>query len=162
MIDAKDLLKTYKNAPAFILAVAYILDDTTGGTSAALYSIFLHSLVSHLKNLAFCNDSKVGIAQWASALSLALEALYKYTPARQGDRTLMDTLIPFVSNFNETHDLGKAADASMKGAESTRTLENIFGRVSYLDSKYVHDQNVPDAGAWGLAFLLKGLAEASE
>jgi triose/dihydroxyacetone kinase / FAD-AMP lyase (cyclizing) len=70
----------------------------------------------------------------------------------------MDTLIPFVLTFSDTLDFQKASKVCMQGAESTRSLVNKFGRASYVDTQQALKENVPDAGAWGLASIISGIS----
>jgi len=44
-----------------------------------------------------------------------LTALGKYTPARVGDRTLVDALDPFVKELSDSQDLWKAVEAAREG-----------------------------------------------
>ncbi|RAL64791.1 hypothetical protein DID88_001388 [Monilinia fructigena] len=93
---------------------------------------------------------------WAKALQSASEALSKYTPAKPGDRTLVDALHPFVETLNKTGDVKKAAEASRKGAEGTKGMKASLGRTVYIGGTGF--EQVPDPGAWGLSEFFLGLA----
>ncbi|KAI8140813.1 Dak1 domain-containing protein [Fennellomyces sp. T-0311] len=140
-----------ESAPGTMLALADTIERTVGGTSSAIYCIYLNALGG---GLAKYGSDEAG---WAKASRHALDALQTYTLARVGDRTLMDALIPFVDAL-EARGVDEAAKAARKGAESTRTLEAQMGRASYLASADVKKAALPDAGAWGLAALLEGLS----
>ena len=88
-----------------------------GGTSGALYSIHLSALARGVVQTA---SSDITIVEMAHAAEFALKALGKYTPARVGDRTLVDALDPFVRELNRTHDIGKAAQAARRGYVDVR------------------------------------------
>ncbi len=123
------------------------------GTSGALYAIFMNALVHALRQLA------PGIAEpslWAAALSQSCGALGKYTPARPGDRTLVDALYPFVEILARTGNVKKAAEAARNGAESTKGMKASLGRSVYVGGDGF--EQVPDPGAWGLACFFLGLA----
>lgn len=80
----------------------------------------------------------------------------KYTPARPGDRTLIDALLPFLETLKETQgDLHAAVEAARKGAENTRGMKASLGRTVYVGD--VGD--VPDPGAVGVLRLVEGLGE---
>ena len=83
-----------------------------GGTSGALYSIYLSALA---QGVSTAKESKVTISVVAQAAEFALAALGKYTPARVGDRTLVDALDPFVRELSESHDVWKAVEAAREG-----------------------------------------------
>lgn len=100
------------NAVSGILALAGLVEDTMGGTSGALYSIYLSALA---QGVAHTKESKVTISVISKAAEFALTALGKYTPARVGDRTLVDALDPFVKELNESQDLRKAVEAAREG-----------------------------------------------
>lgn len=92
---------------------------------------------------------------FADALDGALQALMKYTPAREGDRTMLDCLIPFVNTLKSSGDARQALDAAAKGVEETKQMEAKLGRSTYLDESAT--KGVPDPGAYGLLKLLQGV-----
>ena len=121
------------------------LEVNMGGTSGALYCIFLSSLAQELRTAPTFPDALAG----------ALGHLLKYTRARLGDRTCLDCLIPFVETLQKTGDKGQAFGEAEKGVESTKKLEAKLGRSSYLDESAT--RGVPDPGAYGLLKLLEGM-----
>ena len=116
-----------------------------GGTSGALYCIFLAAFAQFLGT-----SSSV-----AEALVSAKDHLLQFTRARKGDRTCLDCLIPFVETLLETGDPQLALKAAGEGVERTKDLEARLGRSSYLDEAAT--KGVPDPGAYGLLKLLEGL-----
>jgi dihydroxyacetone kinase len=124
------------------------LEVNMGGTSGALYCIFLSSLAQNLWDAP----------TFADGLQGALDSLLKYTRARLGDRTCLDCLIPFVETLNKTGDSKKALEEAKKGVEMTKKLEAKVGRSSYLDEAAT--RGVPDPGAFGLLMLLEGMVNS--
>ncbi|KAM9903629.1 hypothetical protein OXX79_003236 [Metschnikowia pulcherrima] len=124
-----------------------------GGTSGGIYAIFLTSLVKNLQE----SDSS-DVASIASALKNALyDGLFKYTKARQGGRTLVDTLQPFVDKYVESQDLKSSIAAAKRGCEETANLEAKFGRASYVsEADLKEDGGIPDPGAVGLLAIIEG------
>ncbi|KAG9231403.1 dhal domain-containing protein [Amylocarpus encephaloides] len=150
---AKQVLNFIVNADLATLpsALGEIVEDlevNMGGTSGALYCIFLTSLSQNLWDAP----------TFAGALRGALEDLLKYTRARLGDRTCLDCLIPFVETLQKTGDSKKALGDAEKGVETTKKLEAKLGRSSYLDEAAT--RGVPDPGAYGLLMLLEGMVAA--
>ncbi|KAG0681805.1 Dihydroxyacetone kinase 2 [Pichia californica] len=153
-----------QDAVKFFDELGDLIETAMGGTSGGLYSIFISSMGTYLKKqekeIGGFNVSK---EQFADTLEAGLTGLQKYTRARVGDRTLMDTLIPFVETFKSTVDLSKAIEAANKGAESTRKLAAKFGRASYVGEdefkRFDSEGGLPDPGAIGLAALIKGFIE---
>ncbi|KAK1966676.1 dihydroxyacetone kinase [Colletotrichum sublineola] len=130
-----------------------VVENTMDGTSGALYAIFLNALTGALRGLApGAADPKV----WAAALRQSSEAMARYTPARPGDRTLVDALYPFVDVLGQTGDVKKAADAARAGAEKTKGMKASLGRTVYVGGSGF--EQVPDPGAWGLSCFFAGLA----
>lgn len=124
------------------------LEVNMGGTSGALYCIFLSALAQQLATAE----------NFPEALKAALDQLLKYTRARLGDRTVLDCLIPFADTLAATGDARKALEDAAKGVESTKKLEAKMGRSSYLDEAAT--RGVPDPGAYGLLKLLEGMIGA--
>lgn len=145
------------SGPKTILSIADTIEHSVGGTSSAIYCIYFNALASGLlKNAKPFVDASV----WVAAARHALATLMTYTKARVGDRTLMDTLCPFIDSLNTTGDnLLQAVDAACKGAEGTSELSAKLGRSSYLSNDQVLDAGIPDAGAYGLAQLLTGMVQ---
>lgn len=158
----KDKSLELTDAVKFFDELGDLVETAMGGTSGGLYSIFISSMGSYLKKI---DDESNGNFQlnekeFAKTLNAGLKGLQKYTRAKVGDRTLMDTLIPFVETFANTNDLSKAVEEGHKGAESTRKLEAKFGRASYVGEeefrKFDAEGGLPDPGAIGLDALIQG------
>lgn len=122
------------------------------GTSGALFSIFLNALLHSLRALP---EGTLTPKAWGTALSQSAEALAKYTPARPGDRTLVDALSPFVEGL-AGGDLSVAAKGAREGADGTKGMKPGLGRSVYVGGDGY--MKVPDPGAWGLAIFFEGLA----
>ncbi|KAJ4314050.1 dihydroxyacetone kinase Dak1 [Fusarium piperis] len=135
-------------------SIVTVVENTMDGTSGALYAIFLNALVHALRGLAPGNASP---EVWAKALKQSSDALGRYTPARPGDRTLVDALHPFVEVLGQTGDVKQAAEAARKGADETKGMQASLGRTVYVGGSGY--QEVPDPGAWGLASFFLGLSE---
>ncbi|KAF5249153.1 hypothetical protein FANTH_5529 [Fusarium anthophilum] len=134
-------------------SIVTIVETAMDGTSGALYAIFLNALVHALRELS---PGTASPEIWAKALKMSSNALAKYTPARPGDRTLVDALHPFVEALNQTGDVKKAADAALEGANKTKGMQASLGRTVYIGGSGY--QEVPDPGAWGLASFFLGLS----
>ncbi|KAL1582434.1 hypothetical protein WHR41_08865 [Cladosporium halotolerans] len=143
-IEGKDLARL----PETVAALVHDLEVNMGGTSGALYCIFLTALAASL-----ASEPSV-----PKALKGALEQLLKYTRARLGDRTMMDALIPFVETLEATGDVDLAVRKASEGVDGTKKMEAKLGRSTYLDESAT--QGVPDPGAYGLLVLLQGMAKA--
>lgn len=137
--------KDLGDLPQTLGELVHDLEVSMGGTSGALYCIFLTALSASLASSESVADAMYG----------ALQQLLKYTRARKGDRTMMDCLIPFVETYVETGDKQKALMEAREGVDSTKDLEAKLGRSTYLDESAT--KGVPDPGAYGLLVLLEGM-----
>ncbi|CAO3649750.1 unnamed protein product [Mucor fragilis] len=145
------------SAPKTILGIADVIEHSVGGTSSAIYCIFFNALAGGL--LKYARPS-VDASVWVLAAKHALSTLMTYTKARVGDRTLMDTLCPFIDTLNkDATNVDQALQAAREGANSTCNMSAKLGRSSYLSNKEVLESGIPDAGAYGLAEILGGLVK---
>ncbi|CBX98909.1 hypothetical protein LEMA_P081480.1 [Plenodomus lingam JN3] len=154
------MLETVKETDDLLILVNHIIqvvEVAMDGTSGAIYAIFLNALAHGLRQNEPSTPQPVDSKIWAKALDSSLRALGKYTPAKPGDRTLMDALYPFVETLSKTEDIDKAAAAADQAAKGTQGMKASLGRTVYVGGEGF--QEVPDPGAHGLAELLLGLSE---
>lgn len=143
--------KVVQDVAVTIGHLADVIEENIGGTSGAIYSIFVNALAQSLRE---SDAKKADLSVWAKAALSAIVQLRKYTPAQPGDRTLVDALQPFIVQLAETKDLVAAAKAAREGAEKTRGAKPKLGR-----SVYVGDiGDTPDPGAIGVAVFVEGMA----
>lgn len=152
-------------ATATILGIGQVIESAMGGTSGAIYALFFTGLVQGL--LESTSDAKepATTKHWGHAAVVALDNLGNYTPARPGDRTLVDALDPFCHTLDKqggqaagaTTAMAAAVDAAKKGAEHTRDLTARLGRATYVSDTA---EKVPDPGAWGVWALVEGIRSA--
>ncbi|KZL82464.1 dihydroxyacetone kinase [Colletotrichum incanum] len=132
-----------------------VIEDNMDGTSGAIYSIFFAALASELRK---ANTGVLDLKAWAKVALGALEKLQQATPARQGDRTLIDALEPFVKILESSGNVKEAVDAARKGVEATKGMAASLGRAVYVEESAWG--KVPDPGAEGVLAILEGLEAA--
>ena len=155
-----------------MISLADVVTEAMGGTSGAIYGIFLSAFAATLSRSYKASEGITG-KYIANAATEALKTLEKFTGARVGDRTLMDALIPFVNEFQASigdastfEALQKATDSSIAGAEKTRHMQSRFGRSTYVDEKQAMEgfdgatTRIPDPGACGITAILRGVIKA--
>jgi dihydroxyacetone kinase-like protein len=89
----------------------------------------------------------------------------KQTPARPGDKTMLDALIPAVEALRAATSAGpdvasamkRAADAAARGAEGTRDMQARFGKARNLGER---SKGTVDPGATSISCIFKGFADA--
>ncbi|KAK4182590.1 putative dihydroxyacetone kinase [Podospora australis] len=137
-----------------------ILEGKMGGTLGGILGIFFVSLRTAIEENIDLAKSEGTVALWSKALSLALTHLEQYTPAKVGDRTVMDTLIPFAEVMKSTKSFDDGVAAAVEGAEATKTLTPRLGRATYVGTGTDGKELPPDPGAWGAMVVIRGLHAA--
>ncbi|KAH7374765.1 dihydroxyacetone kinase [Plectosphaerella cucumerina] len=161
ILEALTYPSTTLDAVTFVSDIKAVVETAMDGTSGAIFTIFLSGLVQGLRQLDDNDPTPVDMSMWSSALTFALRTLNRYTPARPGDRTLMDALVPFVTSLATTLDVKQAAAEAATGAENTKALKPAFGRSVYVGSEDSWMGKIPDPGAWAVSEFFQGLAEAT-
>ncbi|KAG5752447.1 hypothetical protein H9Q72_002455 [Fusarium xylarioides] len=161
------LVKEFENDDAVSLDISQVFRRTAttaersmGGTSGAIYAIFLNAVANRLLELTTSSSSLTVSEFIQQALQSGLDELCRYTPARIDHRTLMDALIPFVKNYSLSGSLKAALAEARKGAESTRQMVAALGRASYVgQDRFDEEGGIPDPGALGVVSILEGLCD---
>ncbi|MGI9226937.1 MAG: dihydroxyacetone kinase family protein [Candidatus Nanopelagicaceae bacterium] len=142
-----------------MVAAGNAFGDRAGGTSGILWGIFLSAIGN-----ALGNTEKVDAEKLYGALELATETLVNKSKAKLGDKTMLDTLLPFIDALDEQLGDGKnlslswahAADVAQKCAESTAALSPKIGRARPLAERSI---GTPDPGAISMALIIKAVGE---
>jgi dihydroxyacetone kinase-like protein len=147
-------------AAADLLRVAgKTLISTVGGASGPLYgTAFLRAAV------ALGGDHPSPAAAFVAALEAAATGISGLGKATEGEKTMLDALIPASRAAREALDAGGelqsvvvgARDAAAAGAAATIPMLATKGRASYLGERSVGHK---DPGATSSALLLDVLAE---
>lgn len=146
----------------FLLATTDAVDNM-GGSLGAILGILLSAFTSSLQEeVSRTREATTSRSPtYAKALARAVETLKKYTGAREGDRTVMDVMIPFAEAFAATDgDFAAAVRVAHDKAEGTRHLKAKFGRASYVAE--AQGQVIPDPGAWAFYEWVAGMQRAIE
>jgi dihydroxyacetone kinase len=136
---------------ALCASVAEILSTVMGGSSGILLSIGVAAMGASLATAASADD-----AAWTAALRQGLRRIEEYGGAREGDRTMLDALIPAVTALESGEGLHGAAAAAKRGADRTATMTIArAGRASYVPGTAL--RGVVDPGAAAVAAVLAAL-----
>lgn len=137
-----------------------IVESKMGGTLGGILGIFFVSLRAALESNVESSDKGLDHL-WGVSLSTALGSLRRYTPAKIGDRTVMDTLIPFADAMEKSGFL-QAVEAAVNGAEATKTMKPKLGRATYVGGGSKDGAELPpDPGAWGAMVAIRGIHKGS-
>jgi len=151
-------------AAGSVVAVLHELEDIVegkmGGTLGGILGIFFVALRTAVETHAAVARERGAPALWALALATALEHLTHYTPAKVGDRTVMDTLLPFADAMKASGSFDHSVDAAVRGAEATKTMTPRLGRATYVGAGAGEGTELPpDPGAWGAMVVIKALRD---
>lgn len=127
-------------------AIGLELSETMGGSSGVLLAIFF----------AAAGDAASSGHSQREALKVGLARMQEIGGAREGDRTMIDALLPALDNLPEG--LIQAARAAREGANRTADMTTAnAGRSSYLNAEQLKGQ--VDPGAEAVARLFERLAD---
>lgn len=140
--------------------LAKILMMKIGGSMGPLYGKLFRGFAKELNG-----KDEIGIEDIGAALEGMLTQIQSISPAKPGDKTLMDTLVPAVDAYKKAVVEGKAFDvaldemkaAAIVGRDSTKDMVAQLGRASRLGER---SRGVLDAGATSCCLLLETLAES--
>jgi len=129
--------------------------NRAGGTSGAIWGLILRTVAGHLGNTEPATAARV-----AAGITAAKEAVMAYGKASVGDKTLVDSLVPFADTLAARVAAGNnladawlaAAEAATVAAETTANLLPGMGRARTHGEKSL---GVPDPGAVSLALIAR-------
>ncbi|ORY17097.1 dihydroxyacetone kinase [Clohesyomyces aquaticus] len=134
--------------------------EDVGGSLGAILSILVTAFTNALHHNTIKHNKPLDLATISSSAVSALENLKNYTSAREGDRTVMDVLIPFVETLSASQDIVQAVQVAHDKADQTKDMKPKFGRATYVGDEMGSERSrVPDPGAYAVAVWLVGLLE---
>lgn len=139
----------------FLRGCSMIILEHCGGASGPIWGSAFAAAASAAKD-----KDKLELSDVALMFQEAAMAVQKRGGAVQGDKTLLDALIPAAAALTEAAHSGKSMDeafncalkAAEEGAEATRTMVASKGRASYVGERSLGH---PDAGATAIAIIMK-------
>jgi dihydroxyacetone kinase-like protein len=142
--------------------LAKILMMKIGGSMGPLYGKFFKAI-----GVALEGKEEIGINEMGEALKAAVDAIASISPAKVGDKTLIDTLIPAVAaldkakqeekTFSEALEAMKTA--AREGRDSTKDMVTKLGRASRLGER---SRGVLDAGATSCCLILETIGNEAQ
>lgn len=155
-------MDTVESAPPPLLPLLESLGENVedvGGSLGAILSILVTAFTNALSDLSLKDKKPLDISTIAAAAATALDNLQNYTAAREGDRTVMDVLIPFIRTLKDSQDFGKAVQIAQDSASRTAEMKAKFGRATYIAEDGSGRDRIPDPGAYAVAVWVRGLQE---
>jgi len=139
--------------------IAWAVMGTDGGATGPLFGSFFSGMAP-----ATAGKKTLDAKTLAAVLEGGLAGIQKCSKAQQGDKTMLDALIPAVQGLRASADSGadtlaslrQAAEAAAQGAEATKKMVARFGRAKNIGEKSLGS---PDPGAVSVALIFKGFVE---
>jgi phosphoenolpyruvate---glycerone phosphotransferase subunit DhaL len=137
-----------------------ILMMKIGGSMGPLYGKFFKAIAK-----TFEGKSDIAKEDFALALRAIVNDLSVISPAKVGDKTLLDTLVPAVEAMEAAVSEGKSfsdaldamSKAAVAGRDSTKDMVAQLGRASRLGER---SRGVLDAGATSCCLILETMASS--
>ncbi len=147
---------------AIFKMVGMTLVSTVGGASGPLYGTAFMRI-----GAALANKTELGGGDVLAALKAAQEGIQTRGKAVEGEKTMLDALIPAVRAFEEGLSAGlsgadlweKAVTAAQDGVEYTKSIIATKGRASYLGER---SRGYQDPGATSMTLILKCFAPGAQ
>ena len=138
-----------------------ILMMKIGGSMGPLYGKLFRGFAKELDG-----KTDIGIKEMEAALEGMLTQIQMISPAKPGDKTVMDTLVPAIEAYKKAvgeektfkEALDELKSAAQSGRDSTKDMVAQLGRASRLGER---SRGVLDAGATSCCLLLETLADTS-
>lgn len=156
---AEQEITTEQNMSEGLLIISQILMNKIGGSMGPLYGSFFQAL-----SVVSRDEIQIDKAVILRMLEKARANLARLTPARPGDKTLIDVLEPALiawrqqveANASLTECLEALRHASAQGLESTQNMVARLGRGSRLRERSLGHA---DAGAASCDLILQAFAD---
>lgn len=151
-----------KDCGTILKTVAMGLISTVGGASGPLYgTIFMKAAQVIGAKMEISKEDAV------KAFEEAIQGVMARGKANQGDKTMLDVLIPAYEAFKNAVEQGEsfaaaasqAVAAAEEGVEYTKTIAAKKGRANYLGERSIGHQ---DPGATSSYFMLKAISDVLE
>jgi dihydroxyacetone kinase phosphoprotein-dependent L subunit len=144
-----------------IIAAGDAFADAAGGASGALWGVFLRAIGKRI------GDGDVSPEVLVAALRAGQDQIERVGKARPGDKTMLDTLVPFIDALEEAvrivDDLGPAWSAALEAARDAtgQTADMVArrGRSSVLGEQ---SRGTVDPGARSLLLVLERVGQLLE
>lgn len=136
------------------------LMEDIGGSMGPLYGVFFDEM-----SIASADLTEISARDFEAMLQNALAGIQDIGNAKQGDKTLLDTLIPGVEAYSAALDADKnfkqalteLQTAAKAGWQSTEGMVAKIGRASRLGER---SRGVLDAGATSCWLILNAMADS--
>ncbi|WP_130866690.1 dihydroxyacetone kinase family protein [Acidipropionibacterium timonense] len=139
-------------AATTLTAAGAAWSEHAGGTSGALWGALLTAVGSQLGD-----DRGADEVDLPEAFAAALDAVVRLGGAQVGDKTMVDSMSPFVAALRSDAAWAEAVSAARAGADSTKDLVARLGRARPLGERSL---GTPDPGAVSFVTVVETVGHA--
>lgn len=145
---------------AVLKTVGMTLVSAVGGSSGPLYGTAFMRV-----GMTLGGKETLGMDDFLAGMKAGIEGVMMRGHAVQGEKTMLDSMIPALSAMAQAHAAGQSAKeivtagaaAAQNGVEFTKTIVATKGRASYIGERSIGHQ---DPGATSFTCLLEEIALA--
>ncbi|MCU1420145.1 MAG: dihydroxyacetone kinase family protein [Mycetocola sp.] len=160
MVAARETAAAGAGTRTLLAAAGDAWADRAGGTSGALWGLGLNAIAARLDDSTTPRATDI-----AAGIRDAVDEVQRFGKAQLGDKTLLDTLIPFSESLTDGLAEGtrfaeawsRAASVADAAAKSTASLMPRMGRARPHAEKSV---GTPDPGAISMALIIRAVEAA--
>lgn len=142
----------------FLKSCGLVITEYCGGASGPIWGAAFRGAAKTAGEM-----SCFGVKELAELLQSAVDSIQKIGGAKQGDKTLLDALIPAALSLKASAEEGvalrvavrKSAQEATFGAEQTKYIVATRGRASYVGERSLQ---FPDAGAAAIGIIFTQIA----
>lgn len=115
----------------FFQKSAITLMSAIGGSSGPLIGTIFLNLATTLPN------NNLSLDNWINGFDKGIEGIKTLGQSNLGDKTMLDTLIPTLTAFQNHQSVQEIIQVAQQGMESTKPLLAKKGRASYLGTRSI-------------------------
>jgi dihydroxyacetone kinase phosphoprotein-dependent L subunit len=161
-LAAEQLGREPGNLTHSLSVLSKVLMMKIGGSMGPLYGMFFKAMADATQGVEV-----IDAAVFGQMITTARAAIEKISPAKPGDKTLMDVLVPAAEAYQGALAAGQPfaacldamSAAAERGRDSTRDMVARLGRSSRLGER---SRGVLDAGAASCCLLLQTTASTAK
>jgi len=160
MVETKLPALADKDIGTILKTVGMTLVSTVGGSSGPLYgTAFMKA------GMAMAGKNEMDMGDFLNCLDVAIEGVKMRGKATQGEKTMLDAMIPALDAMKVSYESNAPAamvleigvGAAWEGVEYTKTIIATKGRASYVGERSIGHQ---DPGATSFSDILETISES--
>lgn len=141
------------NLGSLLMSIAMNFNETAPSSLGTILSFGFMGMAKELKG-----KTDISVAELAQALESGINNIMKKAKSKQGEKTILDSLIPATDVLKAESDdedvFEMAYEAAKVGSEKTKEMKSVHGRAAYYAEKSI---GILDGGSVVGLLIFKGL-----